>query len=65
MVIKFTTDIEIGDEVYHVTPESQLGIVLDISYSLLFQAVKYYVTFGIKDTDWYLRSELLTEKRII
>lgn len=53
----------IGDEVYHITPESDKGVVLDASYSLLYDKWEYKVTFGVKDNDyWYHEHELQTNK---
>jgi hypothetical protein len=53
----------IGDKVYHITPESESGVILDASYSLLNDRWQYRVTFGIKDNDyWYEESELSANK---
>lgn len=53
----------IGDKVYHITPESDLGVVLDAEYSLLNNRWRYVVTFGIKDSDYtYYEHELSTSK---
>lgn len=56
----------IGAIVYHITLESEQGVVLDASYSLLNDRWQYRVTFGIKDNDyWYEEPELTIEKRIV
>jgi hypothetical protein len=36
----------IGDEVYHVTPESDKGIVIEVNYSYAFDANTYLVSLG-------------------
>lgn len=43
----------VGDKVYHITPESEQGTVLDASYSLLYDQWQYRVTFSIRDNDYY------------
>lgn len=49
----------IGDKVYHITPESEQGTVLEATYSLLNDKWQYRVTFGIKDSDYdYYEHEL-------
>lgn len=52
---------KIGDVVYHITPESGKGVVLDATYSLLNDKWLYRVTFDIRDneTDYY-EHELVT-----
>lgn len=53
----------IGGKVYHITPESDCGIVLDASYSILDRRWRYVVTFGIKDSDYtYYEHELSKTK---
>lgn len=52
---------QIGDVVFHITPESDKGVVLDGCYSLLDDRWQYKVTFGIRDNDyWYDEHELLS-----
>ena len=36
----------IGDAVYHITPESDKGIVIDANYNLLCNIWTYRVTFS-------------------
>lgn len=49
----------IGDKVYHVTPESEQGMVLEAIYSLLHNRWLYRVTFGLRDNDYdYYEHEL-------
>lgn len=52
---------KIGDVVYHITPGSDKGVVLDATYSLLTNRWLYRVTFGIRDNDYdYYEHELVT-----
>jgi len=64
MIHKFNADYNIGDRVYHVTPDSPLGIVLDIDYSVVNNSVKYLVTFGHTSADevWCTTLELSPNK---
>lgn len=49
----------IGDKVYHITPESEQGTVLEAIYSLLHNRWLYRVTFAIRDNDYeYYEHEL-------
>ena len=53
----------IGDKVYHITPESDQGVVLDAEYSLLNNRWRYIVKFGVKDSDYmYYEHELSISK---
>lgn len=53
----------IGDRVFHITPESEQGIVLDAEYSLLHNRWIYIVSFGIRDnsTTYYEHELSLTK----
>lgn len=63
---KFTFDIiyVIGQQVYHATSESDMGIVTDICYSVNTQLVQYEVAFGRlpDDTVWCTEQELSETK---
>ena len=53
----------IGDRVYHITPESPEGIVIDAKYSLLTQSWEYQVTFGpFTESLWYYDIELMQNR---
>ena len=53
----------IGDRVYHITPESPEGIVIDAKYSLLTQSWEYQVTFGpFSSSLWYYDVELIEHR---
>lgn len=64
MKIQINTKFDIGDSVYHITPESDKGIILDIQYFVYTNTIRYYVTFGraADAYDWYDESELSTSK---
>lgn len=53
----------IGDAVYHVTPDSDKGIVINIKYEYLTSLHEYQVAFSA-DTEsiWYYEHELTTTK---
>ena len=54
---------EIGERVYHITPESDLGVILDCKYSLREDAWSYIVSFGQeKDSLQYYEDELSRTK---
>ena len=57
----FETQFELGDRVYHKLPESPVGIITGISYSLTTGMINYYVTFDplggeVSCLDWELSS---------
>ena len=51
-------EYNIGDRVYHVTPDSEIGVVVDWRYSAYSGVYSYFVTWGINDTNWYINAEL-------
>jgi hypothetical protein len=58
MKAQIETKFNIMDKVYHVTPESLPGCVLDINYSLLTKDCKYLVAFSQAESNWYYEHEL-------
>lgn len=53
----------ITDKVYHITPESDAGVVLDCRYSLLADMWEYLVTFSpTQESMWYYEHELSETK---
>lgn len=53
----------IGDKVFHVLPESDCGIVIDIKYSYLTRTHEYQVVFSVNsDSLWYYEHELSISK---
>jgi len=53
----------INDDIYHITPGSNKGIILDISYSFRLKMYRYRVVFGIGDDNWYDEEEINKDKR--
>ena len=62
--IKFIPLYGIGDQIFHITQESERGVIVDISYSVLTRLVKYNIVFGIKMDDdvWCWEHELSVDK---
>jgi uncharacterized protein (UPF0303 family) len=56
----FTPIYELGQKVYHITPESDQGIIVDITYSVLKRTIQYNVVFGRHSEDdiWCYEQEL-------
>jgi hypothetical protein len=52
----------IGDRVYHITPESEIGIVVDWRYSAYSGVYSYFVAWGPNNTEWYIDVELSDTK---
>lgn len=49
----------IGEKVYHITPESDCGIITNIKYDYLTGLHEYQVTFAPQtDSLWYYEHEL-------
>ena len=53
----------IGNEVYHITPDSPKGVVTDIQYNHLSGYTQYKVAFGwrTEDVEWYPENELINK----
>jgi hypothetical protein len=45
---RFETKYSIGDNIYHATPESDKGIIVDIQYNVLTGLVRYNIVFGTR-----------------
>jgi hypothetical protein len=59
MMIK-PNEFGVGDRVFHVTPESPEGVVIDARYSLLTGMWEYQVSFGpCEPSLWYYDIELV------
>jgi len=48
----------ITDTVWHVLPDGDRGVIIDIRYYFLHDYYEYFVTFGVGRTGWFLESEL-------
>lgn len=64
-MISFEHKYKIGDRVYYDLPESQMGIVIDVSYLVSTGEVKYCVGIGFDNEVWCLERELTIEKQIV
>ena len=54
----------IGDHVYHITPDSPRGVVVDVSYSYYTRTHIYLVTFSVEiEARWYTECELSKTKQ--
>jgi len=62
MKITFHTKYDIDDEIYHVTPDSQKGIIVDINYSVKYGTIEYLVAFSAFERVWIDESELSPDK---
>ena len=54
---------KIGDTVYHTTPDSEPGIITDISYSYASNMNKYLVSTSFNKSDWCNEVELSNVKK--
>lgn len=54
----------IGDKVYHVTPESDQGVVLDCRYSMREAGWSYIVAFGTERESLLYYEDELSETKI-
>ena len=65
-MIQFETEFEIEERVYHVTPESDQGLITDITYRHSSGIVWYHVTFSPDKGEIPCRNfELSRERSII
>jgi hypothetical protein len=54
------------EDVYHITPESPKGVVIDINYNLRTGQFSYQVTFSATEPSlWYYEEELSKNRRIV
>jgi hypothetical protein len=48
--------------VFHITPGSDPGVILDWRYNRMADFFEYYVSTGYANNYWCIESELTTEK---
>lgn len=53
----------INDEVYHVTPDSPLGVIIEMRYYYGSNKLEYLVVWSHIDSSWCLEHELIKDKR--
>lgn len=63
IVYKFQSHYSIGEEVYHITPDSPTGVVIDINYNVSTNTTTYIVSFGLDTVGEYSSVELTNQKR--
>jgi len=61
----FEPKYQIGQKIWHKTPDSEQGIIIDIIYYVNTQQIKYCVAIGFNNEVWCLEKELSDEKIII
>ena len=59
--IKFTPKYEMLQKVYHLTPDSDAGVIIDVRWSK-GQGTTYLVSLGFNADAWCYEHELSTEK---
>lgn len=61
----FDAKFDIGDKVYHITPESSAGVIIDMSYKLATNELRYLIVTGWANEVWAIESEISRDKIII
>ena len=61
-MIQFNPKYNIGDKVYHITPESREGIILDISYNVVTNQISYLISIEFDTQVWAIEMELSKSK---
>ena len=56
--MKGINKFNLGDEVYHVTPDSPKGVVLEIKHYHSTDSFEYLIAWGHMESSWALESEL-------
>ena len=59
---QFTPKYKILQTVYHITPESDEGVIIDISYKVSTDEIQYLVALGFNNEMWCLERELSSNK---
>lgn len=62
---QFNPKYSINDEVFHILPETDKGLILDIEYRVSTREIRYLVSLGWQTEVWALEKELSREKRVI
>lgn len=48
--MKIETKFQIGDRIYHILPESPMGVIIDITYRAATDTVYYEVQFNPEES---------------
>jgi uncharacterized protein (UPF0303 family) len=64
---QFEPKYKIGQNIWHITPESDKGIIVDISYKARTKEIMYNVIFGRGPDDdlWCHEFELIDSKQFV
>lgn len=62
---EFFPEYKIGQRIYHLIPESPVGIIIDISYKVSTKEIQYLIATSWSDECWALERELSNEKIIV
>lgn len=62
MEITIKTKYEIGQRVYHILPDTEMGIITDISYKARDKIVWYLVCLGYDREFWARENEISLTK---
>ena len=54
---------KIRQPVYHITPDSPKGYVINIRYNFFDKAFEYHVAFSHEFSDWCYEHELILDKQ--
>ena len=57
MQVIYNPKFKVGDPVYHVTRESDEGIILDIQHTFVTNEIDYLVAFGWRTEEQVICSE--------
>lgn len=61
----FNAKYEIGQRIYHLTPESNVVLILNISYNVRTREIQYLIALGFNEEVWAFEQELSIDKVII
>lgn len=63
--MKIEPKYDITDTVYHITPESEKGIIIDWKYHRIDNEIYYLVATGFGASHWCTQHELTEEKQVV
>jgi hypothetical protein len=61
----FKPKFHIGDRIFHITPESEVGVILDIRYCVKTGEILYLIALGFNNEVWAIEEELSTSRVIV
>lgn len=54
---------KLGDKVYHNSPDSPEGLIIEIRHYMSTDVVEYLVSWNYNETNWYTEVELSANRR--